>query len=267
MLPTSFKEGVILLHELPNIGIMAVIVGTLLLAVIMGPLITHRILGLQASDKRSSGALDAFKAIAAWAALVIVFSLVQAQGNLRLTEADINKEASAFNNMDRVLLRSGDPTFVNLRPALHAYGRAVIDKEWPLLAHGGRAPEANNAFAVLSRAGYAFQATNSREEAMFGQYVQRMNELSDLRNTRLNNSDLSLPSLFWATICMLLLLMVVLASLVTPAPERTVQVLGMIIALGILLSQVVIVDLPFSGETSASPGPIERMLAYSQTRD
>jgi len=102
---------------------------------------------------------------------------------------------------------------------------------------------------------------------MFGQYVQRMNELSDFRNTRLNNSDLSLPSLFWATICMLLLLMVVLASLVTPAPERTVQVLGMIIALGILLSQVVIVDLPFSGETAASPGPIERMLAYSQSRD
>ena len=265
-MPTSFKEGVILLHELPNIGIMAVIVGTLLLAVIMGPLITHRILGLQASDKRSSGALDAFKAIAAWAALVIVFSLVQAQGNLRLTEADINKEASAFNNMDRVLLRSGDPTFVNLRPALHAYGRAVIDKEWPLLAHGGRAPEANNAFAVLSRAGYAFQATNSREEAMFGQYVQRMNELSDLRNTRLNNSDLSLPSLFWATIWMLLLLMVVLASLVTPAPERTMQLRGMITALGILLSLVVIVDLPFSGETAASPAPIERMLAYSQTR-
>ena len=143
MLPTSFKEGVILLHELPNIGIMAVIVGTLLLAVIMGPLITHRILGLQSSDKRSSGALNAFNAIAAWAALVIVFSLVQAQGNLRLTEDDINKEASAFNNMDRVLLRSGDPTFLNLRPALHAYGRAVIDKEWPLLAHGGRAPQSS----------------------------------------------------------------------------------------------------------------------------
>jgi ABC-2 type transport system permease protein len=37
-------------------------------------------------------------------------------------------------------------------------------------------------------------------------------------------------------------------------------------ALGILLSLVVIVDLPFSGETAASPAPIERMLAYSRAR-
>jgi len=266
MIPHTFKEGVIHLHELPNIGIMVVVTGTLLLAVILGPIIAQRIFGLPASDKRSAGALDAFKAIAAWAALVIVFSLVQAQGNLRLTEADINKEASAFNNMDRVLLRSGDPTFVNLRPALQAYGRAVIDKEWPMLAHGQRAPEANDAFAVLSRAGYAFQAANAREEAMFGQFVRMLNELSDLRETRLGNSDLSLPSLFWATICMILLLMVVLASLVTPAPERTMQLRGMITALGILLSLVVIVDLPFSGETAASPAPIERMLAYSRAR-
>ena len=266
MMPTSFKEGVDLLHVLPNFGIMVVVVGTLLFAVMLGPIITHRIFGLSASDKRSSGALDAFKAIAAWAALVTVFSLVQAQGNLRMTDADISKEASAFNNMDRVLLRSGDPIFVNLRPALQAYGRAVIDKEWPLLAHGGRAAEANDAFAALSRTGYAFQPSNSREEAMFGQFVRALNDLSDLREARLGNSELSLPSLFWATLTMVMLLLVLLASLVTPAPERTMQLRGMIAALGILLSLVVIVDLPFSGETAASPAPIERMLAYSLTR-
>jgi hypothetical protein len=65
------------------------------------------------------------------------------------------------------------------------------------------------------------------------------------------------------TVCLIL---VILSGLVSPAPERTVQVRGMMAALAMLLSLVVVVDSPFSGEYSASPRAIERVLAFNRAR-
>lgn len=266
MLPASAREGVQLLHQLQNAGIVALILAVMLGAVALSPIVSHRVFRLPADEKRSAGALDAFKSIAGYAAIFISFSLVQAQGNLRTAEEAVKREASAFNNVDRVLLRFGDPAFAALHPALTAYGRTVIDKEWPLLARGERSPEATAAFAVLARGGYAIIPHDAGETAIFSEFVRLLNELSDLREARLGNTELGLPSLFWATNGALTLLLFFLAGLVTPAPDRTIQMRSLTAAIALLLSLVIILDLPFCGETSVSPQPIENILAYNKTR-
>ena len=265
-MPDSFRGAVLALHTLPNWAIFATIFGVLMGLVMLAPFVAHRFLGLAPSDKRSQGALDAYKSITTYAALVISFSLVQAVGNLRTVEEQINREAAAFNNLDRVMLRFGSAEMSALRPLLDAYGRAIVDREWPLLAGAQRSEEATQAFRTLSRGGAAIEPANHRQETLYNEFQRILHDMTDLRENRIANTELSLPGIFWATVCCVCMVLVVLAGLITPAPERTVQVRGLIAVIALLLSLVVVVDSPFSGEYSASPRALERVLAFNRSR-
>ena len=56
--------------------------------------------------------------------------------------------------------------------------------------------------------------------------------------------------------------MVFLACLVAPNSSRRTELAGIGAAIGLLLALVIILDLPFSGETAATPAAIERVLNY-----
>ena len=268
-MPATFRDAIVIMHEFPNVTIIALVVGTLVGAIILIPAIVHRVMrifGLSGSEHVSSGAMDASKAIAGYAALVISFCILEAQTNLRKAEDAISREASIILNLDRVLLRSEEPALVNLRPTLHAYGRAVVDREWRLLAHPHEAlhgaPEANAAFTALSRGIFAFRPQGEFQAEMFREAISLSRQLVEVREERLSNAELSLPSLFWATTAMICVLLVALACLVTPNAGRRTELAGIGAAIGLLLALVIILDLPFSGETAATPVAIERVLNY-----
>ena len=268
-MPETFRDAVVLMHELANTNIIFLVVGTLVGLMVILPIIIYRILrvfGISGSEHVSSGAMDASKAIAGYAALVISFCILEAQTNLRKAEDSISREASAILNLDRVLLRSEEPALVNLRPALLAYGRAIIDHEWRLLAHPDKAlhgaPEANTTFTALSRGIFAFRPNDQFQAEMLREAIALSRQLVDAREERLSNAELSLPSLFWATTALISVLMVLLACLVAPNSSRRTELAGIGAAIGLLLALVIILDLPFSGETAATPTAIERVLNY-----
>ena len=126
-MPATFRDIIVIMHEFSNINILIMVVGTLAGSMLILPILVHRLLrmfGISGSEHVSSGAMDASKAIAGYAALVISFCILEAQTNLHKAEDSISREASAILNLDRVLLRSEVPALVELRPALLAYGRA-----------------------------------------------------------------------------------------------------------------------------------------------
>ena len=268
-MPMSFREAIIAFNDISNINIIFLVVGTLVGLVTVGPLIIHRfmrIFGVSTSERVSSGALDASKAIAGYAALIMSFCIVEASGNLQKTEEVISREASAILNLDRVLLRSKDPALVNLRPVLHAYGRAIIDKEWPLLAHPRPeqhgAAEVDAAFTELSSRLFDFSPQGEFQVEMFREAIVLTRQLVEKREERLANAELSLPSLFWAVTLLIVFLQGVLAGLVSPSAAHAMELGGLAAAIGLLLSLLIILDLPFSGESAASPAAIERVLTF-----
>jgi hypothetical protein len=271
-MPATFRDIIVIMHEFSNINILIMVVGTLAGSMLILPILVHRLLrmfGISGSEHVSSGAMDASKAIAGYAALVISFCILEAQTNLHKAEDSISREASAILNLDRVLQRSEVPALVELRPALLAYGRAVVDQEWKLLAHPHQAlhgaPEANATFTALSRGIFAFRPQGEFQAEMFREAISLSRQLVEVREERLANAELSLPSLFWATTALICVLLVVLACLVTPNAARRTELAGIGAAIGLLLALVVILDLPFSGESAAKPAPIERVMAYRFT--
>lgn len=64
----------------------------------------------------SNSALEAFKVIVSFTAILLSFLLVQAVGALRSTETNVSREAGALNTLDRVLTRYHTPATDAIRP-------------------------------------------------------------------------------------------------------------------------------------------------------
>lgn len=255
------------LHQLPDLAILAVVVVTITGVTMLAPHIGRHVMRVPKNQERDDAALDGYKAVMSMVGVVLAFSLVQANGNLHAIETMVGKEAAAFSAADRVMLRIGKPEIVSLRPLLEAYGASLIKDEWPVMAaKGERSPAADAAYTNLSKAIRAIGPDDARQGAMYAELLRHLDDLADVREEILTQSDLALPSFFWVTTVALLALGVLLAFLTDSSLSRTVGVGAPAAAVALLLGFVVIVDQPFEGDTSVKADAIQRALVINAHR-
>jgi hypothetical protein len=255
-----------LMHRLPDLLILAITVVVLTGLAMAAPFVSRHVFGLPTHEKRNSAALDSYKAVMATVAFVLAFSLVQANGNLHSVDALVDKEAATISATDRVLLRLGKPELAALRPALVKYARTLIDDEWPLLTVGQRSTAADDAFTALSRAARELAPDNARQEAMYNELLRDLDDIADFREQIIGVTDEGLPGFFWITISGLLAIGLFLAGLVGGDLINTIAVGATAAAIGLLLAFLIVVDLPFEGETSVRPTSIEKALVVIARR-
>lgn len=248
------------LHRLPNLGILALIVVAVTGVAMAAPWFGRRAFGLSSNKEREDAASSGYKAIMSMTGVVLAFSLVQADGVLRDLETVVAKEAAAISSSDRILLRSGAPELIALRPALAAYARSLIEGEWPLLAKGERNAASDDAYAIVSKAVRSFTPTDGRQQAMYSELLKNLDDVADLREEVLAASDVGLPAFFWTTVLGLLALGFALALLSSATLAGVVGLAAPATAVALILAFVVIVDRPFEGETSLGANAIEKTL-------
>jgi hypothetical protein len=254
-----------LLHQLSDVSILALTVIAVTGLTMLAPHIGRHVLRLPKNDERDDAAFEGFKAVMSMTGVVLAFSLVQANGNLQAVNATVAKEAAAMSLTDRAMLRFGKPEVTALRPLLADYGGAVV-AEWPLLTLGQRSAAADVAYTEMSKKARATAPDDSRQQSMYSELLKDLDDLSDLREEVLADSDYGLPKLFWITTVCLLGLGVALAALTAGNLRRTVGVGAPAAAVALLLAFVIIVDLPFEGETSVTPRAIQNALAANSHR-
>ena len=88
--------------------------------------------------------------ITGFTGVVLAFSLVQAQGNLRNVEKTVANEAVQLNLMDRPLTNYGDAELTAIREAVRAYAEFVVADEWPQLSAHGSSQRTADLFRTLS---------------------------------------------------------------------------------------------------------------------
>ena len=255
-----------LLHRLPDLAILAVVLCTIVLAAVYMPVLSRRLFKYDVSKERDEAAFDAFKAVMAMIGVVLAFSLVQADANLRSIEATVEKEANALSATDRILLRIGRPDFAAARPILAAYGKAITEDEWPRLAKAERSAAADAAYTQLSKTVRALGPNDARETAMYNELLKNLDDLDEARESIVADSELHLPDFFWVTVGGLMLIGVGLALLTDATLSRRVGLGATAGAVALLLAFVIITDVPFEGQTSVSVHPIERALLVNARR-
>jgi hypothetical protein len=253
------------LHQVSDLTILIAVVSAITGLAMLAPHVGRHVLRFPISGGRDDAAFDAYKAVMSMVGVVLAFSLVQANNNLRQFEVTVAKEGAAIAATDRALLRIGKPELSQLRPLLASYAREVIN-EWPLLAQGERSSAADDAYTALSKRARAIGPDDTRQQAMYNELLKGLDDLSDLREEILADSEYGLPTFFWITICCFLALGLVLAALTTSTLGRTVGAGALAAGVALLLAFVIIVDLPFEGETKVSPKPIEKAIVANAHR-
>lgn len=254
------------LHRLPDAAILGLIVVTVGSLAMAAPHVGRRVLRLRPDEARNAVAVDGYKAVLAMTGGVLAFALVQANANLHAIEALVAREGAALSATDRALLRSGDPRLIALRPALAAYGRSIVDDEWPTLAGEDRSDATDDAYARLSREARTASPPDPRQQAALAELFRTLDDLADLREQRIAASDDELPSFFWVTSGGLLLVALGLGTMASDSLASSVTLGAAAVAVALVLSFVIIVDQPFEGETSVSPKEIVKALALNENR-
>jgi len=254
------------LHALPNIWVFTLIPATLVIAVAIAPQIRRLIYRREIAKEVSDGAADAFKAIVTFTVFLLAFSLVLVQGHMHTAEEIVTKEANTINTLDRQLWRlSGGPSGASRR-TLREYAQSIVRDEWPTMAHSERAQETSRLLGELYGSILSIDTTTNREQSVYHQILVHLDELSDEREHRLESADEGLGNLYWGTVAGLAILLVILASLAQATAERAFALGGLMCAAALMVSLVVILNKPFTGETVVSPGPIERVVRAMEAR-
>lgn len=257
------------LHKLRDPEILALVLITITLAMMAAPRFGQILLRLPERKERDDAVVSAFSAVVSMLGVVLAFSLVQANNTLREFQSKVTKEAAAFEVLDRALLRIGKPGFAELRPGLAAYGQSLVTDEWPKLAGGGRSEMTDDLFNALTKGIHDLSPDDARQQTMYAELVKTLNELGVLREELLAGADpeiSGLPMFFWSTILGLIAVAFCLATFMIPTLGRTVAVGASAAAIALLLAFVIIVDMPFEGDTSVSSTPLQKALLINAKR-
>lgn len=196
-------------------------------------------------------------------AFVLAFSVVQANSELTHANKITSDEAAGIGQLDRMLVRIDVDETAAARAALAAYAKSIVEDEWPYmkLGHDGfghdttraRMQEFNDALNKVSVA-------DNRRAALIHEAILEADKIEDLRDSRLREARAAIPSLFWAVIASLSMLMMALGAFLRPNLTNVLMVGSQGAAIGMLSAFLFSIDHPFMGETSITAWPLERVI-------
>jgi len=255
------------LNNLPNfvISLLFGLVGAGLAAGV--PFFREKLLRIQVSGDHAEAARGALDVVIYLTGLVLAFSFIRAQGDQRNLETQVGTEAHNLAQMDRLLLRYGDPGNGSIRVSLRDYADSIVRDEWPELRKGRSSQRTAALFRPISRSILAMEPGPGRQSLIYAEMLKKADELAADRETRVvAAAQLELPSVFWLTITFLLVILLVLATFTEATLGRAMALGGLGFGIALLVALVFAFDEPFKGETSVSPKPIINAVAEMQAR-
>lgn len=206
------------LYSLSDLAIAALFSLMVALVFMASPLLRHKLFG-EVSDSVSDFVRATMTPITGFTGVVLAFSLVQAQGNLRNVQKTVNMEALQLNQLDRLAISYG-PDLTAVRQTARDYAQSVVSDEWPRLGKHSYSPRATELFRMLSQWVLSIQPTVARENVIYGDLVRMTDQLAESREERLASSNVALPPIFWEVIGSLTILLIIFAGFVNARHAR-----------------------------------------------
>jgi Protein of unknown function (DUF4239) len=256
------------LYKLPN-SCIALLFGLIGAALFVGVLFLRvKLWRIQVQSDYAKAAHDALTVVIGFAGLILGFSLVQEQNNVRNLEAQLGTEANNLAQLDRLIVRFGAPGDDALRISLREYASSIVKDEWRELRKGGASGRTTMLFRELSQDVSAIDPAPGRQSLIYTEMLKKVDELALARESRLvAAASIRLAPIFWETIVFLLLILLVLASFseITFSPGGAMALGCQGFAVTLLMALVFIFDRPFKRRI-LSPQPIIKAIAEMQNR-
>jgi hypothetical protein len=151
----------------------------------------------------------------------------------------------------------------DLRGDLIRYVNAIIEDEWPMMIRGEQSAEAQQAQDAIWRLYSRYRPTTETQKIFFAESINKLNEACELRRARLFEAHLAIHPVIY--------FVVIVGGLITiafPLFFGTKNFVPQIIMtsllaamIGIVLSTIIILDFPFTGDISVKADVFTTVLA------
>lgn len=247
-----------MLTLIQGIGIVAISIA----GAISGQFLLHRHLPLHVRKQQNdvAGFIYAVVGVAYAALLAFMFIIVwQEFDNTRTTvEHEANEVAAIYQIAGQIGRSQGQ----QVQDLSRSYAEIVVNQEWPLMANGRESQQAWDTLAQLGKTIEQIQPQDAREQALYGQLLDRLHDLSDNRRVRLLDAREAVGWGFW--ILMIFLGIITIGFTYLFGLENTVGHAVMIAAITATIVSILFlinaIDLPFRGDIRVGPDAFRLML-------
>ncbi|MBI4670872.1 MAG: DUF4239 domain-containing protein [Chloroflexi bacterium] len=207
-----------------------------------------------------------FAAVAVIYGVMLAFVVIVVWQTLEETHNIVANEANAVVDLYRFSWELPSPYDTTLRSAVENYTLATVNQEWDAMARGTSSPAVDVAlediwgvYRELHRAKLASQLSD-------GSLYESIQNISNARNLRLNESRTEIPPLMWLLLWGGGILMLGFTLFFRSPNERAhltmVAMLTAVVAVVLLL--IMELDIPFAGSIHISSKPFEDALQTIQ---
>jgi hypothetical protein len=255
-----------LIYKLPNLLIILLCIAMINVLAHITPSIVKALFFIHPTEETVKIAQSLFGLLGATIGMFIGFLLNQAQSNFQSASALVASEASQINNLDRLLLRFGDPYSLEIRTKLKLYIKSIIECEWPQLKLEQGSQQTHLLWRTISQMLFKLEPVTPKQIAIYSEILDVAESVSESREVRIDRSAQKLPAIFWIAILFIFIAVSSITSLVMPGNELSFAITVFPIIYGSLLGLLIIFDQPFKGSTSVKSTALKKVFASIETR-
>jgi amino acid transporter len=126
-------------------------------------------------------------------AVLLAFVVVVVWNQFEDAKSTVEKEANQLNDLSRIAQGFPATTQQRLLEGLRVYTQAVVDDEWKTMSEGKASQKAQAAMEGLWQIYREVDPQSNRENALYGESLDRLSDVSDNRRLRINASRNDVP--------------------------------------------------------------------------
>jgi len=256
-----FNQQIIL--KIPAVILGVVVIGSAVILSVAGVLIVRRHIPHHKLKIHNDVAGPIFATLGVVYAVLLAFVVVIVWEDFDRSRSHIQHEANCLVGLYRDA-EGFSPDFKNqVRGLLNNYAETVVNEEWKTMARGELSPAVGaimrNMWLVYSN----YVPRTEGEKTFFDESVRKLNDLSELRGSRLMDAKTGVHPLLWFVLIVGGTVTIMFTFLF--GAENLSAQLAMTTLLAVLISLILFtilaMDFPFTGGVSISPEPFTQIRA------
>ncbi len=196
-------------------------------------------------------------------AVLLAFVVIIVWENFDASRQNVQKEANCLEDLVRDTVAFPEDFKINTRALLKEYGSAVVNDEWKTMEKGKNSPNVSSILRKIWLLYSKYEIKDFTDKAFFEESIRNLNQLSELRDTRLMDSKNGLHPVLWFVLIIGGLTTITFAFFF--GTENLAAQLAMSILLSILVSLILFtifaLDYPFTGGISINPDPFRSIIS------
>jgi Protein of unknown function (DUF4239) len=241
-------------------GLLVVAVSVLI--AVAGLTLVQRLVPLRLREEHNDVAGFIYAVLGVVYAVLLALVVIAVWEDFAAARDAAEEEASELDDVFRVAHSLPDPEGRQLQELARSYARVVVDEEWALMVHARTSPRAWELLDEMTLHIENVEVRTKAEQALYGEALDRIDDLADARNARLVKAREGIPTVLWGVLVFGGILVVGFAYLF--GLQNTLVHYLMVAALALVISSVLftigVLEYPYSGQVRVGPEAFELVL-------